>query len=79
MVRSAQGTGDVPAGPDPSGCCGVASFQNARQTDRSCRGFDVLWPRFLWVFAALEVTGTPALPPTGPLGAGATADSSLDS
>lgn len=37
-VRGALGTGDVPAGPDPPGCCAVASFQNTRQTDRSCRG-----------------------------------------
>lgn len=34
-VRRAQGTGAVPAGPDPSRCCGVSSFQNSRQTDRS--------------------------------------------
>ena len=33
----------------------------ARQT-AAAEAFNVLWPRFLWIFAALEVTGSPALP-----------------
>ena len=58
----ARGTGDVPAGPDPPAAALSPRFETPARQTAAAEAFNVLWPRFLWIFAALEVTGSPALP-----------------